>query len=100
MNATYKVLVTDFIAKGGDGFHMLEDLEVHSLGTFIHSNTRYLIYFANTLCFVTIYLLMRITFIMTPSNLHRHHYGGRVGTILRETQPDTHGRRVANFICK
>ncbi|XP_032670459.1 protein 5NUC-like [Odontomachus brunneus] len=31
-NATYKVLVNDFIAKGGDGFHMMEDLEIHSLG--------------------------------------------------------------------
>ncbi|EFN81717.1 Protein 5NUC [Harpegnathos saltator] len=31
-NATYKVLVNDFIAKGGDGFHMLEGLKATSLG--------------------------------------------------------------------
>lgn len=31
-NATYNVLVNDFIAKGGDGFHMLESLERTSLG--------------------------------------------------------------------
>lgn len=31
-NATYNVFINDFIAKGGDGFHMLEGLETTSLG--------------------------------------------------------------------
>lgn len=31
-NVTYNVLLNDFIAKGGDGFHMLEGLETVSLG--------------------------------------------------------------------
>ncbi|XP_014477407.1 PREDICTED: protein 5NUC-like [Dinoponera quadriceps] len=31
-NATYKVLVNDFMANGGDGFHMLEGLKSTSLG--------------------------------------------------------------------
>lgn len=31
-NATYNVLINDFLAKGGDGFHMLEGLETVSLG--------------------------------------------------------------------
>lgn len=34
-NVTYNVLVNDFLAKGGDGFHVLEGLETVSLGTFI-----------------------------------------------------------------
>jgi len=37
-NVTYNVLINDFLAKGGDGFHMLEGLETTSLGTFIHHN--------------------------------------------------------------
>ncbi|XP_020284109.1 protein 5NUC-like [Pseudomyrmex gracilis] len=31
-NATYTVLLNDFLAKGGDGFHMLENLETTSFG--------------------------------------------------------------------
>ncbi|XP_020298054.1 protein 5NUC-like [Pseudomyrmex gracilis] len=31
-NATYTILFNDFLAKGGDGFHMLEDLETTSFG--------------------------------------------------------------------
>jgi len=34
-NATYNVLLTDFIAKGGDGFDMLKDIDSVSLGIFI-----------------------------------------------------------------
>jgi len=34
-NATYNVLVTDFIAKGGDGFDMLKDIDSVSLGIFM-----------------------------------------------------------------
>lgn len=43
-NATYKVLLNDFIAKGGDGFHMFEGLEITSLGTFTHTHTHILRY--------------------------------------------------------
>jgi len=35
-NVTYNVLINDFLAKGGDGFHMLEGLETTSLGTFMY----------------------------------------------------------------
>ncbi|XP_012218401.2 protein 5NUC [Linepithema humile] len=31
-NATYNVFINDFLAKGGDGFHMLEGLETTTLG--------------------------------------------------------------------
>jgi hypothetical protein len=31
-NATYNVLINDFLLKGGDGYHMLEGLKTTSLG--------------------------------------------------------------------
>lgn len=35
-NVIYNVLINNFLAKGGDGFHMLEGLETTSLGMFIY----------------------------------------------------------------
>lgn len=35
-NITYNILINNFLAKGGDGYHMMENVETIPLSMFIH----------------------------------------------------------------